>query len=97
MWVWRSEMGVKTNHTPKLEIEEFPTGILLVHKIFHSAKLRINAQITKRQIQTLIDSGWCVLRKPSSPRASKQRAESGRYRRPISDMEISDALEEAGE
>jgi len=90
-------MGVKTNRTPTLEIEEFATGILLIHKIFDSAKLRVSAPITPQPLQRLINSGCSITRKVPSQRTSRERARSGSYRHPISDSEICDAVEEGEE
>ena len=87
-------MNQTQKSAPRLEIEEFSTGILLIHKIFGSSKLRVNAPITKPQLQILINYGWHVIRKNPTSRGMKKRAQSMSYRHPISDSEISDAVEE---
>jgi len=87
-------MGVKTNSTPKLEIEEYVTGVSLISKISNSVKLRVNSRISKAQLQRLLAGGWTLVRKPPSQRGMKERARTGSYGRPITDAEVEAALRE---
>lgn len=82
----------KTKSRPRVEIEEFQNSVLLICKIFNSAKLRVSARISKAQLQRLLAGGWHVTRKPSSQRGTKERAQRGSYGRPLSDEKIAAAV-----
>ena len=78
---------------PKIIIEEFSNGSMIIKEIHGSEKLHIGVWITKEQVSKLLMSGlWCVNRKVVSETTRKNRARGMSFVHRLSNVEIAAAV-----